>query len=124
MQSTLRNLEGSQQLKPKMRVLLERSERILSPRLSSSTGFSIHLRREGGTQAGAKGRLRWCSLARLQNCEKEALDRWSAKVAKVVEHLVILLRSTEQPKPVATFEIAITKVVDKAQELLYPFFQM
>jgi len=86
--------------------------------------LSIHLSREAGTQAGPKGRSICCSLAKLQNWEKEALDRWSASVAKEVEHLVILLRSTEQPRPAATVEIAMTKVVERAQELLYPFFQM
>ena len=52
------------------------------------------------------------------------MDRWSAKVAKVIEHLVILLSSTEQPKPVATLETVMTKVVERAQELPCPFFQM
>lgn len=45
-------------------------------------------------------------------------------MAKVIEHLVILLSSTEQPKPVATLETVMTKVVERAQELPYPFFQM
>ena len=44
--------------------------------------------------------------------------------AKGVEHLVIFTRSTWQPIPAATMAIALTRVVERKQVVLYPLRQM
>ena len=45
---------------PKISNLELRVHKMLLPKLSSSVGFSIHLIREGGIQAGSTGKVMFC----------------------------------------------------------------
>jgi len=57
-------------------------------------------------------------VARDQNLLKSAFDKASAMEASALEQRVILQISTEQQRPVATVEIAPTRVVERGQEVL------
>ena len=56
--------------------------------------------------------------ARDQNRLKSAFDKASAMEARGLEQRVISQISTEQQRPVATVEIAPTRVVERGQEVL------
>ena len=64
------------------------------------------------------GREMFAVVARDQNRLKSAFGKASAMEASVLEQQVILQISTEQQRPVATVEIAPTRVVERGQEVL------
>ena len=103
---------------PKTRVRLERSCRILSPRQSSAIGLFIQAKSDGGVQDCSIGREMLYLLAKFQNLLKLHFERASAIDAKGVEHLEILDSLTSQPKPAATWAMAVTRVLESGQERL------
>jgi hypothetical protein len=86
-----------------------------APSLSQGHGLSSHFSSTAGILDGpsCSGHPA-CSAVRLKS-PNLALDSWSANVAPVPVHLVILITSGRQPMPAATVAIALTKVVQSRQ---------
>ena len=103
---------------PSTRVRLDRSCRILSPRLSSGIGLFIQERSAGGDHDWSIGRVTFARVASSQNFLKLHFDSASAIEAKGVEQRVTLVMFTSQPMPAATLAMAETSVVDRGQERL------
>ena len=94
------------------------SSKISCPKLSDTTGRSIHRSSVPGTLAGPTASGHRCSRAVRLNRLKSAFEMASAITAPGDEHRRIFWMYSWQPIPAATAAMAFTSVVHSAQELL------
>ena len=88
------------------------------------TGLFIQWSRAGGIQAKSRGNGMLLVVESSLNCWNCPFDKASAIVDKVFEHRVIFVICTRHPRAAAIQAIAPTIVVDRGQEVLYPFFHI
>jgi len=88
-----------------------------SPSPASWTGLWIHLRIDGGIQAGSWFTVQVLGSLALKSVNRP-LDKKSARVAPSLEHRVIFSMVTVQPMAAATLPMAATSVVHKAHLVL------
>ncbi len=94
-----------------------------SPSRLSAAGFAIHANMLGGIQAGSVLMGQLAGSFRLK-AKYLPLDSSSASSEPVLEQQVIFSIATVQPAAVATVLIALTRVEQRLQRVLYPFHQM